>query len=592
MLARAALLLALPGAAPAQEPAPLTREEGPRPPHIVLATVDGRELTLASALDTFLSSHMGHGVLVRGEPAVRDLAGRLVERELFLLEAEALGVLAEPQVTEIVAAYQRQTAADEYWRRHVNDRVQVTDEEVEAFYAKTDLALRLTLIESADRASAEGLRARVAAGEDMGKLARTESIHPSRTFDGSLQYVRRGELERLLEEAAFTLEEPGSLSAVVRTEQGFGFVRLEERSLNPERPPRETALPQIRGILEERAAKRLAAELEERAQADAGAWVDEQHLDLESVLDGPDAKLLVARAAGDSLTLQDVRDGLELDALRAAPERGGGAGLQLARQWVRSQSITAAAEKAGLLEDPVVVDKVTAFRKDVAMKFLCDRYVWPGTEPSEEDLRAHYEEHKERDYTTAPEARVAYIVVGDEAAARAVLARLANGEEFGQLAREISIDSASSVHGGRIGWVKPGELLPEVEERVFALAPGKLDGPISTTVGSFVVQVLERKEARVVPFLTARPAVHKSLTKERQSQAYAKWAHALRERADVVLDEQGLRSAVDWLEQQARRREADEASRPATGPGPGAPRGHGAGKPPRDAQPEKEGKKP
>jgi hypothetical protein len=230
----------------------------PKPPEIVLARVDGQPLTLGEALDAFLSSHSGHGVLVRGEPAVRELAGRLVERALFLSEAEALEIPADAEVVDVVTAYRRELAADEYWKREVQDQVVVSDEEVESFYAKTDVALRLTVIETVERELAQALRAKVEAGEDMAALARTQSIHPSRTFDGSLSYVRRGELARALEEAAFALEAPGGLTPVIATEKGFAFLRMDERSTNPDRPPRETALPQIRGILEERLSKRLA----------------------------------------------------------------------------------------------------------------------------------------------------------------------------------------------------------------------------------------------------------------------------------------------------------------------------------------------
>lgn len=553
---------------------PGQEEPARRPPHIVLAVVNGHELTLESAIDTFLSSHTGHGVLIRGEPAVRDLTGRLVERELFLEEARTLGVPDEPAVADLLTRYARRIAADEFWRREVRDRATVTDEEVEAFYAKTDLALRLTLIEAADRAAAEALKARILAGEDMGELARKESIHSSRTFDGSLQYVRRGELERTVEEAAFALEEPGSLSEVVQSEKGFSFVRLEERSLNPERPPRDQALPQIRGILEERATKRLAAEVNERVLQEAGASLDEEALSLRSVLDAADASVTVARAGADSLTLQDVRDGLDLEALRAAdPAVAADAARDMARQWMRAEAIAEAAGRAGLLEDPGIVAKVETFRRDVVMKYLCERYVWPGDAPPEDELRQYYEARVASDFTTAPEVHLAYIVV-PEADAQGILERLQAGESFEALAREVSLDPVSAQHGGRIGWIKPGQILPEVEERAFALEPGRLEGPITTAAGSFLVKVLERKEPRVIPYASARATVLKRLTEQRQADAYARWATALRERAEVRLDEAGVRAATEWLESEALAREAEKARR-VSEPGVTPPPGHG-----------------
>ena len=53
---------------------------------------------------------------------------------------------AEPGVLQVLEAYRGQVAADEFWKREVQDKAKVSDAEVEAFYEKTDVALGLTLI--------------------------------------------------------------------------------------------------------------------------------------------------------------------------------------------------------------------------------------------------------------------------------------------------------------------------------------------------------------------------------------------------------------------------------------------------------------
>jgi hypothetical protein len=54
-----------------------TGDDDVRPPPFVIATVNGTQLTFDNAYETFLASHTGHGVLVRGAEAIRELAGRL-----------------------------------------------------------------------------------------------------------------------------------------------------------------------------------------------------------------------------------------------------------------------------------------------------------------------------------------------------------------------------------------------------------------------------------------------------------------------------------------------------------------------------------
>jgi hypothetical protein len=577
-----------PTAAPAEVP----------PPPIVLAVVNGTELTFDVAYETFLASHTGHGVLVRGADAVRELAGRLVERELFLMEAETLGVPAERDVVDVIASYHDQVASDVYWTSEVQDKVVVTDADVESFYDKTDVALGLTLIVTATQAEALALRLRVEAGEDMAQLARSASIHESRNFDGALTLVRRGELFRGLEGPAFQLSEPGSLTEVVAVETGFAFARLDQRSINTDRPPREKALPQIRGILVERAQKKLAADLEARLLEGGAVEIDEAALTRENLLEGPDGKSIVARAFGESLSLDELRAGLDLEKLRAAEPAPGQSGTEtgvlLAKQWVRGRGLVAAARRSGVFESPEVLRRVNSFRRDVLLKTLCDNYVWPDCEPSEAELFKYYEERASSEFTSPLEVRLAYIVVPSLEEARAVRSRLDGGEDFEKLAREVSKDAASAMHGGRIGWVKPGELLPPVEAALQGLPKGGLDGPIETAEGCFLLRVLDRKEPMRIPYERVRRAAEAALIKLRHQEAYNTWAKALRERAEVQLVEEGVKQAVAWLDQEAQRR-ADSAARRAKPLGE-KPAGHDAAAAPAPrpagSRPAAEGEKP
>lgn len=533
-----------PGAA---RPIPGTEEAR----RIVLAYVDERPVTLDDALNAFQSTHSGHGVLVRGEPALRQLTGRLVERELFLAEADSLGLGKDALVQAVVEEYQKNLVVQTYWKRELTDRIAVPEESVEAFYAKTDVALKLTLIETKERTPCETLRERVLDGADMAALAGSESIHGSRSLGGLMPYVRRGEIEDALEDPVFALQQPGELTPVVATKAGFAFARLEQRSVNPTRLPREVALPQIRKILRDREEDRLRAEIEQRLQAEGEIAIDEALLAPAVLLDSGDPKAVVARAVGESLTLAEVRDALDLDALR---EREAdtvlGAARAVAREWAQRETIWKGSAASGLRAEDEIERQVERRRKDVLMDQLCERYVYKDAEPSEAELLSYYEANKESSFTRPPERRLAYMVVATRAEADALLARLRAGENFEALAKQLSIDRTSAVHGGRIGWIKKGEIIAPVEERAFAAEKGSIEGPIETELGWFLVLVMDTKAPELVPFEGARTAVHKRLLKERQREALAKWSQSLAERADVRIDEDGLRAGVAWLDLQ------------------------------------------
>lgn len=542
-----------PGNAPAatQASGPPADDSMAAAARIVLVEVDGRPLTLADALDAFLSSHTGHGVLVRGEAALRELVGRLMERELFLTEARTLGLFDDAQLQVELDQFLRGEIVQDFWQRELKQRLQVGEDEVEAFYAKTDVALKLTLIETRERASCEALRARVAAGEDMGALAARESTHASRSLGGLLPYVRRGELEAPLEKEAFALETPLGLTPVVALEGGFAFARLEERSVNPTRLPREVALPQIRKILRDRLEDKLREEIETRLEKQGEITLDATLLQPEMLLDKADAKAVVARSRGRELHMSELRDALDLENLRQREaETVQGAARFVARDWAMRQVIWDESETNGRRSDPAIVARVDRQRREGALGLLCQRYIYAGIEPSEDDLRAYYERNKESSFTRPPERRLAYIVVATEGEGLKLLERCKAGESFETLAKQASMDRTSAVHGGRIGWIKKGDILPEVEARAFALAKDAIDGPIETSAGWFLLHVIDTKDAELVPFAGARVAVEKRLIQERQKDARTQWSERLKERATVRIDEEGMRAAVEWLARQ------------------------------------------
>lgn len=80
------------------------------------------------------------------------------------------------------------------------------------------------------------------------------------------------------------------------------------------------------------------------------------------------------------------------------------------------------------------------------------------------------------------------IVVATEAEAITVLTRLASGELFEDVARDVSIDEATRDSGGDLGWfpVGLGWQPSELEEAAFAGAPGQVQGPLNIQ-GNYVV---------------------------------------------------------------------------------------------------------
>jgi parvulin-like peptidyl-prolyl isomerase len=92
-----------------------------------------------------------------------------------------------------------------------------------------------------------------------------------------------------------------------------------------------------------------------------------------------------------------------------------------------------------------------------------------------------------------------HILVETEEEAQEVFSRLEAGEDFGDLAAELSIDPSAGGHGGDTrliftntpGYYARAELGlgPDFDEQVFGAEPGEIVGPIETFQGVFVIEV-------------------------------------------------------------------------------------------------------
>jgi len=116
--------------------------------------------------------------------------------------------------------------------------------------------------------------------------------------------------------------------------------------------------------------------------------------------------------------------------------------------------------------------------------------------------------------------------------------RIIGGDDFGSLARSHSEDRSSSIKGGDLGWIGPGDTLPRFESEVDALQPNELSQPFQTEYGWHLVQVLNRREhdnTSEVQKAEARQAIKNRKAGE-QSELYLR---RLRDEAyvEIMLDQ-------------------------------------------------------
>lgn len=107
----------------------------------------------------------------------------------------------------------------------------------------------------------------------------------------------------------------------------------------------------------------------------------------------------------------------------------------------------------------------------------------------------------------------------------------AAGADFGQLARENSQD-ASAARNGDLGWANPGNFVPEFEEVMNSLAPGQVSDPVVSRFGVHLIQVLERRQAKLSE-REQREMIRNVVREKKLDEAYLHWAQDVRGKAYV-----------------------------------------------------------
>jgi foldase protein PrsA len=124
----------------------------------------------------------------------------------------------------------------------------------------------------------------------------------------------------------------------------------------------------------------------------------------------------------------------------------------------------------------------------------------------------------------ADHVNASHILVETEETGQEVLDKLADGEDFGELAAEYSTDPGSKDQGGDLGWFPPGMMVPEFEEAAFSLEPGEMSGLVESDFGYHIILVHDKEEREMDPNLFAQV----------QQREFTNWLDA--QRADAAIE--------------------------------------------------------
>jgi peptidyl-prolyl cis-trans isomerase SurA len=101
------------------------------------------------------------------------------------------------------------------------------------------------------------------------------------------------------------------------------------------------------------------------------------------------------------------------------------------------------------------------------------------------------------------------------------------GADFAELARAHSAD-LSAAKGGELGWIYPGDTVPEFERAMNALAAGQVSEPVRSPFGWHLIKVHERR-VQDVSDERKRAMARNALRERKAEDAFEDWVRQLRD---------------------------------------------------------------
>lgn len=199
---------------------------------------------------------------------------------------------------------------------------------------------------------------------------------------------------------------------------------------------------------------------------------------------------------------------------------------QAREELIRHEALLQAALKAGV-DTPLLQAQGQYAAETIKVRSYLQQ--WLKQNPiSAEAVAKEYEALKARAGTQ--EVQLRQVLVGSEDDARKLLAQLAAGGKFEDLAQLVSQEPTAKANGGLLPWVPEGNLMPAIAQEVSKLNPGQTTAaPVRTANGFHVIRLEARRPFTLPPLVQLQNQIQQNL----EAQAVDAHVKRLRDQAQV-----------------------------------------------------------
>lgn len=391
------------------------------------------------------------------------------------------------------------------------------------------------------RQAIEALRDRVLGGESFQRLAAASSESETRHREGSLGWVKRGELPAGFEEVIFSLDE-GVPSEPVATREGFHLFYVDQIL-----PPHQLTFDEARSALTTRLVteRRDAALVELAAEAEippGSVVVDHDHF--VALARAGDGDAVLARIGDGELTLGGLRQQVRQLLARQSADQRPPPTLELAWQVLegfrRRELIARHCRAKGIVPAAELARRLGDWEQQALLRVERHRRLLALAEGDEARLKLFYDSNIGL-FSKPPtwHLRRLRLPLGEDAAT--VMARLEDAARS-----SASLDEVAGELGGEIddlgvkSLAEVGAAEPKLPSLLAPLAAGDLAAPYRTETTLEMIEVVDRQEAEPLPFAEVRAQVAETYVRQYTSEVYRRLSDQVLGTAELEILPAGL----------------------------------------------------
>jgi peptidyl-prolyl cis-trans isomerase C len=165
---------------------------------------------------------------------------------------------------------------------------------------------------------------------------------------------------------------------------------------------------------------------------------------------------------------------------------------------ITEEVIAQEALKKGLDKDPDFVTQLEMARQTALVRAYQVDYI-KSHPVNDDELRKEYEAVKAQ--MGDKEYKAHHVLVGSEAEAKDIIAKIKKGAKLEKIAQEKSLDTGSKAKGGELEWSPAASYVQPFGEALTKLTKGQLtDQPVHTNFGYHVIRLDDVRPLKVPPF--------------------------------------------------------------------------------------------